>query len=178
MRRLTPYLVDEDFCDAVNVKRIILSPVLKKQRGWRGEALWREGVILLDARDCSRYRTASMYSKPDGKSDMSPTGVAAHEQGHFLWFASHRTIIRPWAELFRSKVEKPITSYAASSLGEDFAETFRLFSTNPGMLSAVAPRRHELLSSIVEEFTRARGLAVSLKPAPHAVARAILRLVH
>lgn len=164
--RLTPFLVSESFRAAVGVKRIVLSSTLKSERGWRGEALWREGDIVLDSRDCSRYRTPSMYSKPDGKSDMSPTGVAAHEQGHFLWFAT-RGVIRPWAELFRSRTERSITSYAATSLGEDWAETFRLFSTNPAMLGTVAPKRYALMRELVLQFMRDKKLApVSLKPTP------------
>lgn len=175
--RLTPFLVSEPFRAAVGVKRIVLSSTLKAERGWRGEALWREGDIVLDSRDCSRYCTASMYSKPDGKADMSPTGVAAHEQGHFLWFAA-RFIFRPWAELFRSKIEKSITSYAATSLGEDFAETFRFFSTNPAMLDKVAPKRYQLMRALVLQFIQDKGLPpVSLKPSMKARAFAARELI-
>jgi hypothetical protein len=149
--RLTPWLISAEFRRMTGLKRIVLSSTLKSRQGWRGEALWREGDIVLDARDCSRYCTASAYSKPDGKADMSPTGVAAHEQGHFLWFAD-RNCVRPWMQLFRSKVERPITSYAGTSVGEDFAETFRLFSTNPGMLADIAPQRYGLMSDIVQDF--------------------------
>jgi hypothetical protein len=137
-----------EFAEYLGWKSIHLSSTLKKERGWRGEALWREGIVALDARDVSRFRTATPYSAPGGKADMSPTGVLAHELGHFWWFKRPYDVARRWRSVFGHKDEKPITRYAGTHVGEDFAESFRLWALNPAMLATVAPRRYALIGSL------------------------------
>lgn len=90
--RLPDMLCSQAFLDSLGIYKIVLSHDLKERRGWRGEALWREGVIELDARDVSRFRSKTPYSAPNGKADMSPTGVVVHEAGHFYWFKHFRTL--------------------------------------------------------------------------------------
>lgn len=91
------------------------------------------------------------YSWPGFISDRTPYGVIQHELGH------HVDEVRSGLNVYRNKSgdffsdrirkisgEKPITSYAPNTM-EWFAEIFRLFVTNPDLLSIIRPKAYNAL---------------------------------
>lgn len=61
------------------------------------------------------------------KSDVTPSGVLAHEIGHYIDYLSN------WSHNKNLPSNKKITSYEPNKL-ESFAETMRLFILNPDLL--------------------------------------------
>lgn len=90
------------------------------------------------------------WSWPGNDTDREPYGVIAHELGHHCdWFVGKRK----WEygseyceEVMEGSGEKPLTSYAAANPAEWFAEAFRLFVTNYGLLAQLRPRTFDILS--------------------------------
>jgi len=100
--------------------------------------------------ELAKFRHASPYTAPRGKSDMSPVGVFVHELGHMVDFALERKfgtrITRhgsPWSILSRAARKEAITSYARTCAEEDFAETHRLYVLNPSLLEELSPERYK-----------------------------------
>lgn len=87
-------------------------------------------------------------SFPRSRLDFSTLGCACHELGH------HVNEVRGWSAVARDFYdthvkERMLSPYAHMSRHEDFAETFRLFVTNPDLLEAYRPRRFEFMKSVM-----------------------------
>lgn len=107
------------------------------------------GTVFLSARGTVKFRTASPYSAPCGKSDMSPTGVFAHEFGHILQFAlagARRTdLLGEQRAIYARDRRNGITGYGRSHWQEDFAEAHRLYLLNPDLLRDLSVERLKLV---------------------------------
>ena len=77
------------------------------------------------------------------KADITPGGVLCHEYGHKFYF--NYKLQNYWKQVVKFAPTKGITSYANTNVSEDFAETFRLFLTNPKLLSVVDNFRYKCL---------------------------------
>ncbi|MCI0588924.1 MAG: hypothetical protein L0323_19045, partial [Planctomycetes bacterium] len=77
--------------------------------------------------------------------DRTPYGVVLHEVGHHwhLTFRRPRVLAREFRDATRG--EDPVTSYAPN-VGEDVAEAFKLFSSNPDLMRLVRPLRFRFLA--------------------------------
>lgn len=88
------------------------------------------------------------WTWPGSTTDRSPYGVVAHELGHHAdWTASNKkgAYYGDYSINLRGlSGEKPITSYCEND-AEWFAEIFRLFVTNPDLLSKTRPKTYNLL---------------------------------
>lgn len=104
------------------------------------------------------------WTFPGWKSDLTVGGVLSHELGHWVdyqmgWLSRSRS----WLRVLR--LESPLTSYEPSP-EEAWAESFRLFSTNPGLLLEGRPLRYGFISE------------AGLKPAFSTPWQEILSLAH
>lgn len=72
------------------------------------------------------------------KSDVTPSGVLAHEIGHYLDYLSG------WKYSKNIPIKKKITSYEPNKL-ESFAETIRLFILNPDLLKTKWVERYNYI---------------------------------
>ena len=85
---------------------------------------------------------------PGWIEDATALGAVAHELGH------HVQKLRGWKKVDSSYYdpyvkETPISAYARLSRPEDFAECFRLFATNPTLLSMLCPLRFDFFSRVL-----------------------------
>lgn len=89
------------------------------------------------------------WTWPGNDTDREPYGVIAHELGHHCdWLAGSKkgTYFSDYGEgVMEESGEKPLTGYAAENPAEWFAEAFRLFVTNPGLLKALRPKTYNIL---------------------------------
>lgn len=105
-------------------------------KGWA-----RPGRIVIAPAACTAAGRG--YSWPGSVSDCTVRGVYLHEIGHLAHAALAEREKDVLAELWSIK-GPPVTGYEPNPQ-ERFAETFRLFFGNPGLLLAGRPRRYEVL---------------------------------
>jgi hypothetical protein len=112
-------------------------------------AYYRPVYIAMCIEKTAHVGTAGMqWSYPGYITDRTPYGVVAHEIGHHadVWASTKRAAY--WGDYSaktRAAAREPrLTSYAPND-AEWFAEMFRLFLTNPDLLSILRPRTYELL---------------------------------
>lgn len=132
------------WCDANGVPRQTVSKMT-------GEptfcvcAYYRDNKIFIWVHSCAAIGLAGRcWSYPGYVVDRTPYGVLAHETGHHVEKAhgSEGGIV---AQQWRYQTwEPPITSYAPNH-NEWFAEMFRLFLTNPDLLSKIRPKTYALM---------------------------------
>ena len=105
--------------------------------------------LELCGRPCSEPTTRN-WSWPGSTVDRGPYGVLCHELGHHCdW----HTGAKKWSygseyceEVKQESGEPGITSYAQENPAEWFAESFRLFVTNPGLLQTLRPLTYSILT--------------------------------
>jgi hypothetical protein len=89
------------------------------------------------------------WNWPGSTTDREPYGVICHELGHHCdWLTGERkwTYGSEYCEkVMKESGEDPITSYCPNP-AEWFAEVFRLFVTNPGLLNVLRPTAYEILT--------------------------------
>lgn len=115
-----------------------------------GCGLYYPSRIVVDVQRCARPGYGGRaWSWPGYKVDRTPYGVVCHELGHH-WHLSGAEP-RKLEHEFRLAVrgEEPVTNYAPDT-GEEIAESFRLFTTNPSLLAAIRPETHAFLRSRLE----------------------------
>lgn len=101
--------------------------------------------IQLWPKACAGIGLAGMaWSFPAYKIDRSPSGVLAHEYGHAVdWFMCYPSSKRQWRS--DKIISERVSSYEPNS-SERFAESMRLFITNPDLLRRACPHRFEFLT--------------------------------
>ena len=118
-------------------------------------AYYRNGKIDIWPNMCASPGMAGrQWSYPGYVVDRTPFGVLAHELGHHVdgqHGPSGGTLSHEW----RSVDPEPLTGYCPND-NEWFAELFRLFVTNPDLLSRVRPK--------VFPFFSGRWKSVELRP--------------
>ena len=147
------WILHPEFVQILGLKKIILQ---EANSYFRGQASMSGGLWISE--ETAKWRHASPYTQPKGKSDLSPLGVFAHEMGHHVWFAIRRkyrmsprskklppVLLLEWHILHANKKKGGITSYARSHPEEDFAETHRLFVLNPRLLKQLCPDRYKMM---------------------------------
>lgn len=110
-------------------------------------AYYRDSEIHIWPEACAMPGTAGRaWSWPGYVVDRTPYGVLAHELGHHVDKAhGARGGIRA-LEWYKETKEAPITTYCPD-VNEWFAEIFRLYVTNPGLLLALRPAMYLKLAS-------------------------------
>jgi hypothetical protein len=113
-------------------------------------AYWRNGEVHICPDACAfPSRGGRSWSWPGYVVDRTPFGVMCHELGHHVDYgASSRrgSYYGDYSVGVRKRSgEKPITSYCPND-SEWFAEIFRLFATNPGLLRYVRPVTYSIIT--------------------------------
>lgn len=112
-------------------------------------AYYRPRTIHVVPEMCAPIGTAGrQWSYPGYVVDRTPYGVLAHELGHHVDVLHGHKLglwLGPYFSDFSVRIreasgEEPLTSYAAQNAAEWFAESFRLFVTNPDLLLELRPR--------------------------------------
>ena len=108
-------------------------------------AYYRNDIIHIWPKYCAHIgRTGRAWSYPGYTVDRTPFGVIAHELGHHVDDAAGTRggkLARKWRV---ETCEEQISGYADNT-NEWFAEIFRVFVTNPDLLSKLRPRMFERL---------------------------------
>lgn len=140
------------FCRTNNIPSPALTIVARSDWLFEACAYYRpaEGIqICLDkcAYACGHQESRN-WSWPGSVTDREPYGVVAHELGHHCdWLASDKKG-RYYGDysinLRKESGETAITSYCPND-AEWFAEMFRLFVTNPGLLLQLRPKTYSIL---------------------------------
>lgn len=103
-------------------------------------AYYRKNTITLELIACARVGLGGReWSFPHYRIDRTPYGVIAHELGHHIDFTTLNNEQRKEFEVSLIGSQK-ITNYEAN-IRESFAETFRLYFTNPNLLKVWSPER-------------------------------------
>ncbi len=109
------------------------------------------GGISICLEECGRPCNDSPnrnWTWPGSTTDREPYGVLCHELGHHCdWLTGEHK----WeygseycVKVMKRSGEQPITSYCPNP-AEWFAEMFRLFVTNPGLLYCLRPKTFDVL---------------------------------
>lgn len=121
-------------------------------------AYYRSNLTTINVQACASIGFAGMqWSFPGHSVDRTPYGVLQHELGHHVDLLNAVTRRgRYWSDfsirMRESAGELPLTSYCPDD-AEWFAEMFRLFVTNPDLLSKLRPRTHaEMLARFKPVF--------------------------
>lgn len=108
-------------------------------------AYYRNGQIDIWPNMCAAIGTAGrQWSYPGYVVDRTPFGVIAHELGHHVDH-QHGPAGGDLSHKWRPVHPKPLTGYCPND-NEWFAEHFRLFVTNPDLLSKIRPKVYALFA--------------------------------
>lgn len=132
--------------DYVTDKPVVVPDIIEVDTvGFGTCAYYRNSEITISVRECAGCGMAGMaWSWPGYVVDRTPYGVLAHELAHHVDRAHGPTGGLIGSQWRRITAEAPITTYAPND-NEWFAEIFRLFVTNPDLLSILRPRVFALL---------------------------------
>jgi hypothetical protein len=132
-----------------NLNQVAPPVIIEEDTSFFGTcAYYRNNVIHISVKRCAHIGTGGpAWSFPGYVIDRTPYGVLAHELGHHVDRAHGAKSGTISAQLRRETGEDAITSYAANT-NEWFAEIFRLFVTNPGLLAELRPLMYGALSEI------------------------------
>lgn len=141
-----------DFCEINNIVTPTMNVIAKKDWSFSVCAYYRKDTtnICLELCQslCGETRTRN-WTWPGSTTDREPYGVLAHELGHHVdVIASTKkgTYYGDFSHTVRKDSgEKAITSYCPND-AEWFAEMFRVFVTNPNLLSHIRPITYKILT--------------------------------
>lgn len=108
----------------------------------------RHGVVKVYVDNCLRVNdTRCVWSWPGYKSDLTALGVAAHELGHHVEHTMGKSLVIGAYRILRNGThEEPLTTHGRLSPSEDFAESMKLYVTNPSLLSQLRPMRYTFIA--------------------------------
>lgn len=136
--------------------------------------------ICLDlcGRPCTENEVRN-WTWPGSVTDREPYGVIAHELGHHCdWLTGEKK----WEygseyceQVMKESEEAGITSYAAENPAEWFAESFRLFLTNPDLLRMVRPLTYDILLARWRPVIVGKWLGVLGDNVPSKIVKTLLK---
>lgn len=111
---------------------------------------YRTVIVTVDRCAKPAQGQARQWSFPGYTADRTPVGVVSHETGHAVDHQlANVSRLKSWQFLVRDNPRERITSYEPDA-SEAFAETMRLFITNPLLLAVIAPKRYAFLRHYLE----------------------------
>lgn len=127
--------------DKVYAKDYLDVIIIKKVQGVRAFA--RRRTIVMDpyTRSFQPDYKGYMYKTFGGLKDLTPGGVFLHEFGHVI---TTQALLSEFSRIRRTN-KKSVTSYGSGHVGEDIAETFRVFASNPMLLKNYDIARYEVM---------------------------------
>lgn len=118
-------------------------------------AYYRKNIITIELKACARIGLGGReWSFPHYRIDRTPYGVIAHELGHHVDLSS---LTNDQRKEFEEAIigSNKITNYEPN-IRESFAETFRLYFTNPNLLEVWSPSRYKFMkkywTSLYEKY--------------------------
>lgn len=144
------------FCD----KNGLTCPPIRhvQPQKWKFDACayYRPTYIAISVKRCSRPgHGGASWSWPGYVIDRTPYGVLAHELGHHVDYTlstEKAAYFGDYSRKLRQRTAEPrLTGYCPNDAGW-FAEIFRLFVTNPDLLSKLRP---ETYNELRDRFTPA-----------------------
>ena len=140
----------QEFCRVNALEFPELRVILKEDWRFDACAYYRPDYIAICPERCASLGYGGRsWSWPGYVVDRTPYGVIAHELGHMvdrLLSDQKSSYHGDYSVTLRGIVrEAPITSYCPND-AEWFAEIFRLFVTNSGLLAQIRPRVFDALS--------------------------------
>ena len=142
----------DDFCQLNGIPTTPMTALVPAKWHFDACAYYRPGtgikICLEKCASPAREQAVRNWNWPGNTTDREPYGVLCHELGHHCdWLASGKkgSYFGDYSIgiMARSK-EPPLTSYCPNP-AEWFAEHFRLFVTNPGLLQQLRTRTFVLL---------------------------------
>lgn len=113
---------------------------------------WTKPGISICLEKCQAPMLASKgmnWTWPGYTVDREPFGVVMHECGHHFDWHTGKKKGTYWSEysteVMEESGEEKLTNYCDNP-AEWWAEMFRLFGTNPGLLQAVRPKTYEIVT--------------------------------
>lgn len=131
----------KQFCELNNVRRPTIVTNQQDYFLYHGCAGYFDGkIIRVYERNCANEakKPGFSWSHRHYFVDREPCGVVCHEFGHYL----HHLLTDGKLTLPK---ENPISGYEPDKY-ERFAETVKLFITNPDLLKQYCPKRYETLT--------------------------------
>lgn len=117
-----------------------------RMRGRASCGWYCNGVMAVEAQLCANLGYGGRaWSWPGYVIDRTPYGVFAHELGHYVDHQVGGWRLGP--RLRKATGEPKLTNYCPNA-AEWFAEMFRLFCTNPGLLKLLRPGVYQGLIDI------------------------------
>jgi hypothetical protein len=89
-------------------------------------------------------------SYPGNKIDRTASGILFHELGHHVQ-SSKRMDAPLWRSILKTAKDEAISGYEPVP-SEAFAETMRVFSSNPDLLRLGAPRRYAFICQYIQPW--------------------------
>lgn len=131
-----------------------------------GVYLPRFRVVMVNPYACAKpaHGTIRQWSFPGYTPDRTPVGVVCHEVGHYV--DHHFGYPSEKAEWHQAIKGSKVSSYEPNP-SESFAESMRLFITNPSLLEAIAIKRFAFLAT-----------KLRLLPRPGVTADPLIQLRH
>lgn len=140
-----------EFCTVNNISVPTVQIVQRKDWRFNCCAYYRPTEIKICLEKCAAIGVAApAWSYPGNTVDRTPFGVLQHELGHHVdvllgklnsGYKSEFSIT-----MRRETGEAKLTNYCLDD-GEWFAEMFRLFVTNPNLLSLIRPNTYAAISA-------------------------------
>jgi hypothetical protein len=140
-----------DFTRANNLELPAIRPGDASRWNVNACAYYRPTYIAICIERCASIGTAGQaWSYPGWAVDRTPYGVLAHELGHHA-DVTRGNVRSAYSSEFSAQLrgaagEDRLTNYCPND-AEWFAEMFRLFVTNPGLLQALRPRTYRELTA-------------------------------
>ena len=171
----------EKFCEENDIEDPDYTIVSNRTRnGNSGRYIIHSMELIVWVENCAAPVTNPgnrRWSYPGYKTDRTPYGVICHELGHHVWcdMVGHPEMQRMWAA--KARATKKVSSYEPSK-EESFAETMRLFLTNPDLLRRAFYPRWEYLTAGLELIpAETRDYLEVLADAPEGIINAARKLV-
>jgi hypothetical protein len=114
--------------------------------------LYHGGQIYVNVKDSStpvRVRGRA-WSYPGNKTDRTASGILFHELGHHVQ-ANLRMNAELWRQIVDEAKNEAISGYEPT-YDESFAETLRLFSSNPDLLRLACRRRYAFVTQYIQPW--------------------------
>lgn len=127
------------FCELNNIPIPKISFTTDKHEKFHGFYVWNSSEITIIINRCTKpaLNPGFKWSFPHYFVDRTVLGVICHEFGHYL----HEYLGFPRMK----KLGEPITGYEPD-VYERFAETIRIFLTNPDLLKQYNKKRYDFLT--------------------------------
>lgn len=146
----------KQFCAANHLPVPEITVVPRNEWKFEACAYYRPTYIAICIEKCAAVgRAGRSWSWPGYVVDRTPFGVIQHELGHHADVCSsldqtgnplRLRYSGDFSEAQRAASGEPALTGYAPNTAEWFAEIFRLFVTNPDLLSKVRPKTYELLT--------------------------------